>query len=407
MTAFLLDSGSATALMRGSLSAGSTGCHGEKWLQGLLYDHPELIPIGAFEPGAEGLLRLCRELPLPRAEGSVFLDMIAVTKTGRLVLIECKLWRNPQARREVIAQITEYAALLRKWNFTDLTERLRQRERWTGKNPIYDAAKALWPDLQEAAFVDNIARSLATGDFILLVVGDGIRSDLHAIADHLSSSGLARLGLVEIQLWNDEKGRTLVVPRVAMQTEIIKHRIILNEVGLPVLFEALPSGDEELSAAAQPNLDVEDASVKRANNRAFWQRFIDETRFTHTDQPTPRHSGNNNVRLAMPPGAPWITVYRSDVLDRLGLFVTFKGPRGARAFKQLQNEAETMQAESGLTLYFVDEDKDPFEATLNIRIKKSDYPAENKQLEVLQDAAGRFVSLLRPRLKALYAEDQP
>lgn len=407
MTAFLLDNGSATALTRGSLSAGSEGSHDEKWLQGLLFDHPELIPIDAFEPGADKVLKLCRELPLPRAGGSVFLDMIAVTKTGRLVLIECKLWRNPQARREVIAQIAEYAALLRKWNFTDLTERLRQREGWTGQNPIYNAAKKLWPDVSEADLVDGISRSLATGDFILLIVGDGIRSDLHAIADHLSGSGLARLGLVEIQLWNDDKGRTLVVPRVAMQTEIIKHRIILNESGLPVLFEAMPTGDEEMSRPPQTGTEAEDAAAKRAINRAFWQRFIDGVTFTHTDQPAPRHSGNNNVRLTMPAGAPWITVYRSEGIDRLGMFVTFKGERGEQAFAQLEGEADAMRAEAHLDLNFVVSSTDPFTAEINVRIKKSDYPTEEAQLKCLYDAADRFVSLLRPRLKALYGEEQP
>lgn len=39
--------------------------------------------------------------------------------------MECKLWRNPQARREVLAQILEYASLLRGWSYGDLTARLK------------------------------------------------------------------------------------------------------------------------------------------------------------------------------------------------------------------------------------------------------------------------------------------
>ena len=90
-----------------------------------------------MEAGAGDVVPLCRELAIPRAGGSVFLDMLGVTQTGRLVLVECKLWRNPQARREVVAQIVEYAALLRHLSFGDLTARLKQKLGVSAANPIY------------------------------------------------------------------------------------------------------------------------------------------------------------------------------------------------------------------------------------------------------------------------------
>jgi len=49
----------------------------------------------------EAFVPLCRELPLRFGTSSVFLDLLGVSPTGKLVLIECKLWRNPEARREV------------------------------------------------------------------------------------------------------------------------------------------------------------------------------------------------------------------------------------------------------------------------------------------------------------------
>ena len=69
----------------------------EKWLQGLLFSHPELIPILEIIPGTIGFAPVCRELSLPKAGVLVFLDILGVTAEGRLVLIECKLWRNPHA----------------------------------------------------------------------------------------------------------------------------------------------------------------------------------------------------------------------------------------------------------------------------------------------------------------------
>ena len=42
-------------------------------------------------------------------------DALYVNAAGRLILAEFKLWRNPQARREVIGQILDYAKELASW----------------------------------------------------------------------------------------------------------------------------------------------------------------------------------------------------------------------------------------------------------------------------------------------------
>ena len=68
----------------------------ERWLQEQLFDHPELMPFDEIEHGAGGFIPIVQEL---RLDGNVRLDVLGVTPHGRLVLVECKLWRNPQARR--------------------------------------------------------------------------------------------------------------------------------------------------------------------------------------------------------------------------------------------------------------------------------------------------------------------
>jgi hypothetical protein len=88
----------------------------------------------------------------------------------------------------------------------------------------------------------------ALGDFDLLVVGDGIRSDLIAIADLLNGhqAGLSRLALVEIQLWADTEGKTVVVPAVALRIEVIEHRVVTDRQGTPLAIVAA----EEVEAEA-------------------------------------------------------------------------------------------------------------------------------------------------------------
>lgn len=106
MSAFLIATdGGALPLER--MVLGADRGFDERWLQELLFAHPELVPLERIEPGAGSIVNLLREFALPRSSGLVFLDLLAVTRSGRIVLVECKLWRNPQARREVVAQLIE------------------------------------------------------------------------------------------------------------------------------------------------------------------------------------------------------------------------------------------------------------------------------------------------------------
>lgn len=46
-----------------------------------------------------------------------FVDDIYVNEDGYITIAECKLWKNPQARREVVAQIVDYAQALSEMNY--------------------------------------------------------------------------------------------------------------------------------------------------------------------------------------------------------------------------------------------------------------------------------------------------
>ena len=79
----------------------------EKWLQKVIYENIELLTVADSVFDKIKIIPLCREFSLNNSYRNIFLDILAITETGKLVLVECKLWKNPQARREVIAQIIE------------------------------------------------------------------------------------------------------------------------------------------------------------------------------------------------------------------------------------------------------------------------------------------------------------
>lgn len=98
--------------------------HLEAELQALVHAHPEALPIAEIDQQFVGALAICRELQLAGA-GAV--DNFLITQNGLPVLVECKLWRNPEARREVVGQILDYAKVLSRWSVADLEREVRAR----------------------------------------------------------------------------------------------------------------------------------------------------------------------------------------------------------------------------------------------------------------------------------------
>lgn len=75
----------------------------ESSLRDLLFEYPETLPLGTIDAAFADPVPVCRELSTPAG----YVDAVYVNPLGRLVLAEFKLWRNPQARREVIGQILD------------------------------------------------------------------------------------------------------------------------------------------------------------------------------------------------------------------------------------------------------------------------------------------------------------
>jgi hypothetical protein len=105
VTAFLLDERAGDSLVlfeRVSFTAANG--HSERWLQERLFASPALLPMVEMFGYGESFVPLCRELPLRYGSSNVFLDLLGVSATGRLVLVECKLWRNPRTAAVSIAR---------------------------------------------------------------------------------------------------------------------------------------------------------------------------------------------------------------------------------------------------------------------------------------------------------------
>lgn len=249
-------------------------------------------------------------------------DILYVTRTGQIVLVETKLWRNSEARRIVVAQILDYAKELSGWTYEDLAREAAQASKG-GPEHLLKRVRAAHPDLDEAAFVDGINRSLAEGDFILVIAGDGIRSGAEALVSFLERFGNLRFyfALVEIASYRLADGALLLQPRLLARTELLRRTVYMTHQGGP--------------AALLEDAPVEPASVdrKRALDPArgdlwlrFWQEYLAKLVLDDLQQPPPQQAvRTDRIYLQLPPGGRnliWITAYVARSERSAGVFLT-------------------------------------------------------------------------------------
>ena len=232
VTPVLVRDGEATPLRRIPLDERTFD---ERALQDLLFAHPTLIPVGDIEPLFAGLRPLARELPV----GGGFLDLIFMNGDGYLTLVETKLWRNPEARRTVVAQIIDYASHLSTWTYDELRQAVlasrkasRNNDAVTSSDPLVDLASDGDGDMDEREFVDRMNRNLRLGRFVLLIVGDGIHEGVEKMADFLNQTPQLQftLGLVEMGCYSlNDKAQPVdffVQPRIVARTREVTRAIV-------------------------------------------------------------------------------------------------------------------------------------------------------------------------------------
>lgn len=366
----------------------------EAWLQKVLFENSSLLGAADLSGGLDPILPISRELPLRGASSKVFLDIFAVRRSGRPVLVECKLWRNPQARREVIGQILEYAALMSGLTYSDLEAQLKASNAISAGGLYPHVAERDDNPIEEKNFIDSMSQCLARGDFDLVIAGDGIRSDVVSVVELLehSMSGGSSLSLVEINVWRrGEENFVIATPPLRVERRSYSPRAIL--VG----------DEEEISEETPAKTHVRDPE-KQEKNRIFWTAIIEDCDFDHPDQPAPKRLNVNSIRVPFPEPAGWVTCYRiASSRKRMGIFMHLSGHDGRRVFEELERrQAEFTEEFPGLKFTADDEHYKDGKPTIYItqEIDITDDATIDQQKMWFKTNINRWVNIFRPALTA-------
>ena len=225
-------------------------------LQELIKDDPDLLPIDefGFDPPA---MVVGRETRLKYGAA----DLVLLTRSGRLLVVEFKRARINPDFRHALAQLLDYGAQLATMTIAEFESTVATAyfrgshcpagSPVKGKRSLVDAATAQWPGISEeeiSALLSNLTTSLQRGEFHFVIVSQDFRDGMGDTIAYLNSAMTrARFYAVELVKFRGEdvsafETRTVWRPSVAgarVGQDKIDEEGFLEGVADPVYREAL------------------------------------------------------------------------------------------------------------------------------------------------------------------------
>lgn len=365
----------------------------EKEIQDIVFENPLCLPISDIDESYNPVVPVCKELNTGAGE----LDVLMVTPNGELLIIEMKLWKNPGSRREVVAQVLDYAKELSMWSYSDL-EREINKNLGTKGNHLYSVASKdnKGVVLNETDFVDAVSRNLRLGKFLLIIAGDGIREGAQNLVGFIKRAGNLNfsLAMVELPVFRGKNNELIVFPRTIVKTvEIEKISIDVPEgFGVSSGKKGLPEHNKKHDRI----LFFE----------GFWKDFVSQLRLDDPEQPLPKATRMTNVYIS--PGGEynngcWISC--SFVASSKKVVVYFKFEESSLGLSQKQfldiYKDEIKEELGGGVRWLWDEKKyEGFSISKNI---DDVFSIKNKEVIIsfFNKWLNKFVNTIRPRIKKI------
>jgi hypothetical protein len=228
----------------------------ESELQALLAGSPDLIP------GTSEALAIVREFPVET--GSI--DLVGVSPSADVVLCECKLERNEEARRRVVGQILSYAGALWRMPLEEFFQRFESRS----EQPLIEAVSqhVLDDEWSEEAWRSSVAERLDAAAFRLVVVVDAISQELRRTITMLNANTSDTFSLIALELAYQRDGDVeLLTPQshgMESSEARTRQRRRFHSWNEPQFLEALQAvcSPGELEAAMRLYRGLADVSVE-------------------------------------------------------------------------------------------------------------------------------------------------
>lgn len=166
--------------------------------QSLLAASPELLLPQAIHEDWAGCVCIARELKTSAG----YIDLLLMNQDGSIALVETKLAKNPEIRREVVAQLLDYASSMRDWTFEQLDAAVAASEPLPGASGgIVDRLSGLGLHVADQDRLKaRVEDRLGHGRLMLILATERSERRLQNLTEYLSGQNmLFELGLVEVR----------------------------------------------------------------------------------------------------------------------------------------------------------------------------------------------------------------
>ncbi len=196
-------------------------------LQIMLANYPDLLPGDQINPDdPRRFLLVAREFGVPGNEdvtGRWSLDHLFLDQDGIPTFVECKRSSDTRSRREVVAQMLDYAANgISYWKIDDL--------RIAALGTAQRSSKTLEGEIQKLVgsedpirideFWEHVEQNLKSGKVRLLFVADIIPTELRRLVEFLNEQMVdAEVLAVEVKQFIGDNQQKVITPRLIGMTE--------------------------------------------------------------------------------------------------------------------------------------------------------------------------------------------
>ena len=194
--------GSFKSIPKQSYRNKEIGGFGEKSLQDLLIDFPELIPSDYINPEEPPIFIVVRNEAGVTA-GSM--DILLLDQYAVPTVIETKLIDNKEIRRSVLAQGIEYLSHLQtEWSGDRFLE--EAKEYWDKKEKVFEQlVQEKWGKAFDSLYLSQLQSNIDTANMRLIIAADSIPSELKRMIEFLNNTSKFEILGLEVALYSDEK----------------------------------------------------------------------------------------------------------------------------------------------------------------------------------------------------------
>ena len=192
----------------------------------IIHENPQLYPIENPLNNDLKIISLGREINT----GVGKIDILLLTSDAELIIVETKLWRNPEKSRTVLAQIVDYAKELSKWEYEDFDSAIKVAQRDKKSLRVISLEEIIQQEFSNqniTDFKDRFVENVKRGILNLSIIGDKISANLLLLSETIQGSpGLNfNLNLIEMKLYLHEK-EIIVIPDIIGKTKEVVRGIV-------------------------------------------------------------------------------------------------------------------------------------------------------------------------------------